>query len=316
MNRLEKRSKIRNRNRRIKRFLLTAIVIVLVTGFGISWADTADSKESANAGESGNTTASDTKAPESAAENNKFIFQQPTIKICADDLINTHYLELVNSDHSIIEWPDSEKLVPAWSAVPVGVSQDILLNEEALSAVRELFEEARQANTFTYYVGSGFRDFDEQKRLYDEMRDKSYVQPPNHSEHHTGLAVDIYALGLNTYEMSSSREGKWLAGNAWKHGLILRYAEDKSDITQIAYEPWHFRYVGIPHAFSISQNNLCLEEYIQFLKDSGGYTAEFGGMSYTILYEKPENGLISIPEGKDHIVSGDNTGGYIITVWE
>jgi D-alanyl-D-alanine carboxypeptidase len=284
-----------------------------VTGFGISWAD---SKEPVSAVEPTKLTANDTKKSESTAKNNKFESSHPTIRINADDVTNTRYLELINSDHPISEWPETGKLVPACSAVPVGVSRDILLHETALSAVDELFKEAREANTGTYYVGSGFRDFNEQKQLYDETQDKSYVQPPNHSEHHTGLAADIYALGVDTYEMSASREGKWLAGNAWRYGLILRYAEDKSEITRIAYEPWHFRYVGIPHAFYCHQNNMCLEEYIQFLKDNGGYNTEFEGMSYTILYEKPENGLINIPDGNDHIISGDNIGGYIVTIWE
>jgi D-alanyl-D-alanine carboxypeptidase len=64
------------------------------------------------------------------------------------------------------------------------------------------------------------------------------------------------------------------------------------------------------------QNNLCFEEYIQFLKDSGGYTMTLDGKAYTILYQIPQDGIIYVPEGQNYYVSGDNTGGYIITAWE
>ena len=335
MNRAERRLRRRNRNRRIKKLMITAVVVVIIMGLGIGWTDVKESTsltdlvnrisagaaglfhtQTPGAGESPGLKVYGAEDTESAAQNNTFAFSQPTTQVNINDLQDTRYLELINTDNPVTSWPEAGLLRQVWPAAPVGVSQDTLLNEAALSAVIRLFDEARDNNIGTLYVGSGYRDYEEQNRLYEEAWDKSYVQPPNHSEHHTGLAADIYALGVNTYEMASSKEGRWLADNAWRCGLILRYAEGKSDITQIAYEPWHFRYVGQPHARYMFQNNMCLEEYIRFLADSGGYRTEYDGKSYTILYARPENGLISIPEGLECTVSGDNTGGYVITARE
>lgn len=78
----------------------------------------------------------------------------------------------------------------------------------------------------------------------------------NHSEHHTGLAVDISG-GDAMYD--------WLAENCWEYGFILRYPEDKTSITGIAFEPWHFRYVGTELSLEIKELGLCMEEYFDML---------------------------------------------------
>lgn len=98
--------------------------------------------------------------------------------------------------------------------------------------------------------------------------------------------------------------------------MILRYTEEKRDITGIAGEPWHFRYVGRPHAWHMRQHDMCFEEYIKFLQRSGGYEAEFDGKTFFVLYVMPKDGIIYVPRDKNFEVSSDNTGGYIITVWE
>lgn len=231
------------------------------------------------------------------------------------DITDTRLLELVNSDYPISGVPDSR--VNITTAPTVAYSFNTIdLHEKALEAVEEMFAAARKANIKSLYVCSGYRDYATQKRLYEEATDKSFVQPPNHSEHQTGLAVDIMAGNVSQEAMGSSREGRWLAENSWKYGLILRYAADKQDITGIACEPWHFRYVGQPHAWYCRQNGLCMEEYIQFLREGGGYSASYNGVTYTVLWEKAGNGRINVPEEKNYIVSSDNRGGYIVTAWE
>ena len=88
------------------------------------------------------------------------------------------------------------------------------------------------------------------------------------SEHNTGLGFDILQQG--NYTLSTSFENsahfQWLMENAENYGFILRYAKDKTDITGIMYEPWHFRYVGIEHAKKMNELGLCLEEYIDYLE--------------------------------------------------
>ena len=96
-----------------------------------------------------------------------------------------------------------------------------------------------------------------------------WVARPGTSEHQTGLAVDIVSLSNQMLDetQESTPEFQWLAENAWKYGFILRYPEDKSEKTGIAYEPWHFRFVGKEAAAEIHDLGLCLEEYLESLAD-------------------------------------------------
>jgi len=87
---------------------------------------------------------------------------------------------------------------------------------------------------------------------------------PGASEHHLGLAIDIVASAYQMLddEQANTPEAIWLIENCHKYGFILRYPEDKQDVTNIIFEPWHFRYVGIEAATEIMTNNITLEEYL------------------------------------------------------
>ncbi|MBP3292640.1 MAG: M15 family metallopeptidase, partial [Clostridia bacterium] len=91
-----------------------------------------------------------------------------------------------------------------------------------------------------------------------------WVAIPGTSEHQTGLAVDIVALSYQLLDrgQEDTAEQKWLMENSYKYGYILRYPTDKSDITGIYYEPWHYRYVGKDVAKELYESGLCLEEYL------------------------------------------------------
>lgn len=236
------------------------------------------------------------------------------ISINVSEMDNTHFLELVNLDHPVDAEPDGNEIISAWPTVPV-ITQDVTINKTALDAVNQILTAARAANVGSFYISSGYRDYADQKQTYNEAADKSYVQIPGHSEHETGLAADIMAVGVSQDALAASKQGQWLAANSWKYGLILRYPQGKQDVTGISYESWHFRYVGQPHAYYCYKNNLCLEEYIQFLKDNGGYEITFDNIKYSVFYETPKDGRIEVPEDLSYEVSDDNTGGYIVTAW-
>ena len=85
------------------------------------------------------------------------------------------------------------------------------------------------------------------------------IEPAGCSENGAGLSVDIVSASAG---FSSTDEYKWLVNNAHKYGFVLRYPEDKTYITGIIYQPWHWRYVGIEVANEMKSNNLCLEEYL------------------------------------------------------
>jgi len=185
----------------------------------------------------------------------------------ATRLAENHKLELVNASHAVSGRP--MQLVSAYPTVPVRETS-ITLQEEALEALKSMFDAAKAEGIEGLFLSSGYRDYDTQKQIYKEATDKSLVQPAGHSEHQTGLAADILALEVTQERMGSSKQGQWLAQNAWRFGFILRYPEGKESVTGIAYEPWHFRYIGHPHAQVCYENKLCLEEYILYLSENNG----------------------------------------------
>lgn len=122
---------------------------------------------------------------------------------------------------------------------------------------------------------SGYRSYDLQKRLYgsytsqdDQAAIDNFSAKPSYSEHQTGLAVDVGGSSNPECNVKpcfkSTAESKWLADNAHTYGFIIRYPEDKQQITGYSYEPWHLRYVGIYLATSMkSKNTATLEEYFK-----------------------------------------------------
>ncbi|MCL2546843.1 MAG: M15 family metallopeptidase [Oscillospiraceae bacterium] len=206
------------------------------------------------------------------------------------------------------------QLVTAWPDIPVRATY-IQIHETAMHAMLRLFEAAERANIDNLFITSGFRSYDEQSRLYENAANSAYVMRPGHSEHQLGLAADILSTN-STAEMIGTQEAQWLAENAPQFGLILRYPYDKHDITNVPYEPWHFRYVGRVHAWIMGQYGFVLEEYIEFLQEHGNYTTTFENQAFYISYQKPRNGILFVPEHLDFTVSSANTGGYIVTAWE
>ena len=114
-------------------------------------------------------------------------------------------------------------------------------------------------NKVNYYLGKGY------SRADAEVAAGKVVAVPGTSEHQIGLAVDL--VDKSNQNLNSSQEKtpsqKWFMANSWKYGWILRYPNDKSEITGIIYEPWHYRYVGVEVAAYIHESGLCLEEYLE-----------------------------------------------------
>ena len=89
---------------------------------------------------------------------------------------------------------------------------------------------------------------------------RKLVADPGCSEHHTGLAFDITVPGTS---FGGTKQAKWLEEHCWEWGFILRYPADKTAITGITNEPWHFRYVGTDAAMEMRETGECLEEYVE-----------------------------------------------------
>ncbi|WP_434305641.1 M15 family metallopeptidase [Clostridium botulinum] len=226
------------------------------------------------------------------------------------DLTIKNNLSLVNYNH-IVPKNFTNDIISINGIVPTS-KNDMFLNSDMLKAVQSLFKAANEKGYYNYYVNSAYRNAEYQSELYNESQDKSYVAKPGYSEHETGLAVDI---GYN--QSADNNQGQWLANNAYKYGLILRYPSDKISITQISYESWHFRYVGVVHAQFMKENNLCLEEYIDYLQIHHSYHIPLeNGKSYSVFYKKEINNTLDVPKEKNYELSSDNDGGYILTVEE
>jgi D-alanyl-D-alanine carboxypeptidase len=183
------------------------------------------------------------------------------------------YLILVNADN-----PLPEDMEPNLKTI----QGNFKLEEKAADAYLEMKAAAKE-DGISLLVVSAHRPQATQERLYknkvQEFLNKGYsedeaavvaatiVARPGTSEHNTGLAVDIATPDFQRLieAFAETPAAKWLAANAHKYGFVLRYPKDKTDITGIIYEPWHFRYVGLEHAQYMYENNLCLEEYVALL---------------------------------------------------
>lgn len=168
---------------------------------------------------------------------------------------------LVNADHPVPEGLATAELVTLAGTLPVSGSS-VQVASELVDPLRELFAAAAAAGHDGLYVNSGFRSAQDQQELWDAAEDRSFVQPPGHSEHQTGLAVDLADLAPDGATFGESSSGVWLAENAWRYGFVLRYPEGKEEITGIAYEAWHFRWVGPVVAEILHSEELALEEYV------------------------------------------------------
>lgn len=143
------------------------------------------------------------------------------------------------------------------------------LQRECAEALVELCDAARQAG-YELYLKSAYRSYYKQAVMYENRikkygYDDGWVTKPGASDHQTGLGCDVVPKSWTdrgmTEKMAEEPECQWMAEHCAEFGFILRYPEDKEDITEINYEPWHLRYVGIPAATYIMENGLCLEEF-------------------------------------------------------
>ena len=174
--------------------------------------------------------------------------------------MKTDYIRLINKEHPLPESYVPEHLVDIglpFDALPGDPKR--LLEETAARAALSLINRARLEGLSLYGI-SGYRSYQRQQELYTGS---PYVAAPGTSEHQSGLALDLSCpeIHMELEEgFAQTREGIWLSQHAPLYGFILRYPQGKQAITSIAHEPWHFRYVGLPHAMWMEERRLCLEE--------------------------------------------------------
>lgn len=154
------------------------------------------------------------------------------------------------------------------------------VDERCYSDLRNMMDDCRGAG-LNPLICSSYRTQEKQEELFSNQVSKwkargyseeeakkeagRIVAVPGTGEHQSGLALDIVDMSNQNLDESQEKTEvqKWLMQNSWKYGFILRYPNDKSDITGIIYEPWHYRYVGKKAAKEIYESGICLEEYLE-----------------------------------------------------
>ena len=239
--------------------------------------------------------------------------------ICRREQVFQGPLLLVNRAHPLRDRTPAQ-LVAADCRYP-----EVLLDRRAAELLTACIQ--RVGGVREIVLVSGYRSQAEQQAIYDdtlaaegEAFTSAYVALPGCSEHQSGLAVD---LGRAAEEIDFIRpdfpdDGVCGAFRrmAAQYGFVQRYRREKENLTGIAAEPWHFRYVGVPHSLLMEANDLCMEEYAAFLRQGRQRCALPGGQTAEVFYvpSTGEEMALTLPDGCCQI-SMDNAGGFIVTLW-
>lgn len=155
----------------------------------------------------------------------------------------------------------------------VSIEGSFRANKITSDAYNEM-KDAASKDGISLQITSAYRSYNQQSSLYNQYKTSngliwadSYSARPGHSEHQTGLALDILTPGATLSTFENFKEFTWLKNNAYKYGFILRYPKDKEHITGYNYEPWHYRYVGKKVATTVYENDITWEEYYRFYID-------------------------------------------------
>lgn len=199
------------------------------------------------------------------------------------DVLDEWYMVLVNPDNSVtkdyISNVDRTAIKDKYTS---GAESSKYLDKRIIEPFEQMCKAAANDGVTLISV-SAYRSYNYQQNLYkrrvqrcmneeglDEEAAKkkaaTIVALPGTSEHHLGLAVDINSVET-TFENTSAF--RWLQKHAEEYGFIMRYPKDKQSITKIIYEPWHYRYVGVEHAKAMNDLDMCMEEYVEYLKSKG-----------------------------------------------
>lgn len=276
--------------------------------------------------------------PTEPIDPNKIIFETFTAKTkdtYRGDLI------LVNEEHQYFDC--DEKLVSILEKNDetgrksfTAVDYDYKIADAAYEPMARMIDDfVKEKGLDDLMIYGSYRTREFQQQLYDNdlaangAESSTRVAKPGYSEHETGYAFDFsrYEKGTGApVDYDGTGEYSWFNENCFKYGFIVRYPEEKKDITKIQYEPWHFRYVGIPHAYYMANKKLCLEEYIDLVREHpyDGKHLEFAdhnGKNYEIYFVASDGNTesdtsIPVPTGLKYEISGNNVDGFIVTVYK
>lgn len=228
------------------------------------------------------------------------------LKLPLAEIEDTRHLVLIGPDQAAVDQ------VPQLTGTADGRHHYRSDIQAAVAALLQAAEDSGHPVTIT----SAYRSRAEQADLHAEIEDPTLVQPPGHSEHETGLALDLQPVagadGLSgpAFEKTVA----YLEEHSARFGFIQRYPRGRQEITGIQYEYWHYRFVGSPHAAFMADKGLTLEEYLDLLAYSGQLDIQDGATRYRVYWKEPVAGEIQFYPGAAYAISSTNTGAYIVTV--
>lgn len=208
---------------------------------------------------------------------------------------------------------------------------DIMLNDQVVKVLSTLMERLHGWDQIA--AVSGWRSMEEQVEIYESSLKENgkdftekYVALPGHSEHQTGLAIDLAQkqehIDFIRPDFPYTGICQTFRQQALTYGFIERYPRGREASTGIAHEPWHFRYVGSPHAEIMADHCFVLEEYITFLRENpygaSPYLHKANGQCVAVSYLKANEAAdtqFEIDDTVPYSISGNNIDGFIITQW-
>lgn len=245
----------------MKKTLVVILILVLAVGLGYVGYNRYIKKDDASSTNS-STSSQQTKNSGNGFNKSQYSLTDPT-----------SIWVIVNKQNGIPTTYEPDVVVPDVRLRLGSSEQQMHISSVAAPAIKEMFDAAK-ADGVNLVFGSGYRSATLQKQFYDsyvaqdgQVKADTYSARPGHSEHQTGLALDITSSnGTCHLEIcwEGTPEGKWVAANAYKYGFILRYPNGKEGITGYQYEPWHFRYVGKELAAQIQSSGQTLEEFFGY----------------------------------------------------
>jgi len=186
--------------------------------------------------------------------------KQPASELTAQCIVSD--ILLINSENPLLEDYQPVGLISLYEQRDRHfqlAKSDIRILSNVFEAMETMFSAAQIEGVDGFIITSGYRSFNEQSALYLTRTDGTAARPGT-SEHETGLAFDVTAMGSENFSLTPQFE--WLSQNCGEYGFILRYPANAESITGTPYEPWHYRYVGLPHSKTIMDGGITLEEYL------------------------------------------------------
>ncbi len=254
--------------RRIMLFLLIIVLVILIQKiiFKNKNQETTSTMQNVTLGENENNI-NKNKIENELIDKITVVMKKEKMIIEEKEVVLDWSLLLVNTDNKM---PDD------YNIQVESIDQHRSFDTRAAQYLTQMMEKIRYAGISDIWIQSAYRTPKDQQTLFEnqvqayiyqgyseetarKLTEKT-INKPWHSEHNLGLAVDFNYVNR---EFENTDAFQWLQENAQDYGFVLRYPENKEDITKVSYEPWHWRYVGIEHAKAMKSQDLCLEEYIE-----------------------------------------------------